>query len=99
MKLRTQFLVLVGGIIAVPFVVSAFMIFVQYAMERRREPLPNYNEIMSWVTKEVPRAIRRHDLDSLGSSRPPELDVIVLDKDLKVESSTVADLAVGAPAG
>ena len=41
MKLRTQFLVLVGGIIAVPFLVSTFMLFEQFYAARGREPLPN----------------------------------------------------------
>jgi len=34
MKLRTQFLVLVGGIIAVPFLVSTFMLFEQFYAAR-----------------------------------------------------------------
>jgi len=95
MKLRTQFLVLVGGIIAVPFLVSTFMLFEQFSAARGREPLPNYPQIMSWINRKVPRAIRRHDFQALEEGRPPGLDIVILDKDDVITSSTIAELPSG----
>ena len=97
MKLRTQFLILVGGIIAVPFLVSAFMLIVQYGMEHRGDPLPNYSQIMAWVSREVPRGVKRHTMDAVDRKRPPGLDIVVLDKNLVISSSTIPDLVVGSP--
>jgi len=98
MKLRSQFVILVGGIIAVPFLVSAFMLLVQLTVVRGREPLPNYEQIRGWVLGHVPRAIKRHDLGALMENRPPGLDIVILDKDEIVTSSTIEELPVGTSA-
>ena len=50
-------------------------------MIRGREPLPNYDQIRSWILGHVPRAIKRHDLAALMENRPPGLDIVILDKD------------------
>jgi len=98
MKLRTQFIILVGGIIAVPFLVSAFMILVQVSMARGREPLPNYEQIRGWVTEHLPRVVKSHDPSALMDSRPAGLDVIILDRDEVVTASTIPELPQGASA-
>jgi signal transduction histidine kinase len=98
MKLRTQFVILVGGIIAVPFLVSAFMLLQQLYAARGREPLPNYQQIMSWVGRKVPRAVKRHELSALAENRPPGLDIVILDKDDMITSSTIDELPPGMPA-
>src|SRR5664280_120391 len=98
MKLRTQFVILVAGIIAVPFLVTAFMLLVRYTAARGREPVPNYAEVMSWVGLKVPRAVHRHDLAALQENRPPGLDIVVLDGSDVISSSTIPELAVGTPA-
>lgn len=95
MKLRTQFVILVGGIIAVPFLVTALVVLVQLSVIRGREPLPNYEQIRSWITGHVPRAARRHDLAALMENRPPGLDILILDKDQVVISSTISELPAG----
>jgi signal transduction histidine kinase len=95
MKLRTQFVVLVGGIIAVPFLATALVLLVQLSVIRGREPLPNYEQIRSWITGHVPRAARRHDLAALMENRPPGLDILILDKDQVVISSTIAEMPAG----
>ena len=95
MKLRTQFLVLVGGIIAMPFLVSTFMLFEQFYAARGREPLPNYPQIMSWINRKVPRAIRRHEFGALAEGRPPGLDIVILDKDDVITTSTIPELPSG----
>src|SRR5271157_2100494 len=95
MKLRSQFVILVGGIIAVPFLVSAFMLLVQLTMDRGREPLPNYEQMRFWMQGHVPRAVRGHDPTALLDHRPTGLEVLILSKDLVVSASTIADLPVG----
>jgi hypothetical protein len=57
---------------------------------RGREPLPNYDQIRSWILGHVPRAIKRHDLAALMENRPAGLDIVILDKDEIVTSSTIA---------
>jgi signal transduction histidine kinase len=95
MKLRSQFVILVGGIIAVPFLVSAFMLLVQLSVARRGEPVPNYELVRSWLQGHLPRAARGHDQNALGENRPPGLDVLVLGRDQVVSASTIAELPVG----
>ena len=97
MKLRTQFVILVAGIIAVPFLVISFMLLVRYTAARGREPVPNYEQVMSWVGLKVPRAVRRHDLAALQENRPPGLDIVVLDGNDVISSSTIPELAAGTP--
>ena len=98
MKLRSQFVILIGGIIAVPFLVSAFMLLVQLTIVRGREPLPNYDQIRSWIGRHVPRAIKRNDLAALTENRPPGLDIVILDRDHVVSTSTIAELPAGTAA-
>ena len=95
MKLRTQFVILVGGIIAVPFLVSALVLVVQMSVIRGREPFPNYDQIRSWIVGHVPRAVHRHDLAALMDHRPPGLDIMILDKNQVVTSSTIVELPAG----
>ena len=95
MKLRTQFFVLVGGIIAVPFLVSAFMFFFQYSVSRRLQPLPNYEQLYAWVTHQVPRALRHDDLAELDRERPTGLDLLILDKTYNVTYSTIPEIPAG----
>ncbi len=94
MKLRTQFVILVGGIIAVPFLVSAFMILVQVSIARGREPLPNYDQIRSWLSEHVSRAARDRDSSALEEDRPPGLDVLILGRE-QVVASTIPELPAG----
>ncbi len=98
MKLRTQFIILVGGIIAVPFLVSAFMLLLQYSVARGHEPMPNYEQIRSWIVRHVPRAVKRHDLAALQDNRPAGLDIVILDKNEVVTTSTIAELQPGTSA-
>jgi signal transduction histidine kinase len=96
-KLRTQFVLLVAGIIAVPFLVSALVLLLQYTAARGREPLPNYSIISEWVRRQVPRAMREHELKALTENRPPGLDIIVLDKSDAISFSTIPEFPPGTP--
>ena len=98
MKLRTQFVILVGGIIAMPFLVSAFMVLVQVTVARGREPLPNYEQIRGWVTQHLPAVVHSHDPSALMDSRPPGLDLVILDRDEVVTASTIPELPQGTSA-
>jgi signal transduction histidine kinase len=96
-KLRTQFFFLVGGIIAVPFLVSAFMLILQFASERRHEPLPNYGQINTWMHRVVPQAVSRHQLSALAENRPPGVDIVILDRMDTISFSTIPELPPGMP--
>jgi signal transduction histidine kinase len=97
MKLRTQFFFLVGGIIAVPFLATAFMLIIQFAVERRHDPLPNYGQINTWLHRQVPRAVSRHELSALAENRPPGVDIVVLDRLDTISFSTIPELPPGMP--
>jgi signal transduction histidine kinase len=97
-KLRTQFMLLVVGIIAVPFLVSAAMLLWQLSAERGREPVPNYGEINSWVRRQVPRAVARHELSALAENRPPGVGIVVVDVHNIISFSTIAELPPGTSA-
>ena len=96
MKLRTQFVILVAGIIAVPFLVTAFMLLLRFSAARGREPMPNYEQVMSWVSHQVPRPSGA-TIWLRWRTRPPGLDVVVIDKGDTISSSTIPELAVGTP--
>ncbi len=98
MKLRTQFVLLVSGIIAVPLLVGALVVMTQYLASRGREPVPNYPTIVSWLRRSVPAAVKRHNLQELAEHRPPGLDLLVLDKDDVISFSTIPELPAGTPA-
>ncbi len=98
MKLRTQFFLLVGGIIAVPFLVSAFTLLMRVAVERGQEPLPNYGSINEWIHRRMPRALERSDLRDVAASRPPGLEFVILDVQDSVTYSTIASIAPGTSA-
>jgi signal transduction histidine kinase len=97
-KLRTQFFILVGGIIVVPFLVTAFMVIVQFSFDRRREPLPNYELFRSWVGRQVPEGVRSRNLAQLLRNRPPGLDIVVLDQSDVVFFSSITELPPGTSA-
>jgi signal transduction histidine kinase len=46
----------------------------------------------------VPRAIRHHELAALGEGRPSGLDIVILDRDDMISSSTIPELPPGTPA-
>ena len=98
MKLRTQFFLLVGGIIMVPFLVSAFALFMQAAVESGHQPLPNYGAMNAWIRHQVPRAIARNNLAVVARSRPLGLEFIILDPSDNVLFSTVPPITSGTPA-
>ena len=98
MKLRTQFFLLVGGIIAVPFLVSAFTLLMRTAVEREHEPAPNYGMITTWIRRQMPRAIQTNNYQRISDGRPPGLELVVLDPEDNVRFSTVAPIASGTPA-
>jgi signal transduction histidine kinase len=95
MKLRTQFVLLVAGIIVVPILVGALVVMFQYTAARGREPTPNYQEIISWVRRQMPRAIRAHAFEELAEHRPPGLDFLILDTADRITYSTIPEFPPG----
>lgn len=98
MKLRTQFILLVAGIIVVPILVGALVVMFQYLSSRGREPAPNYTMVMSWIHREVPRAVRNRDFQQMAAHRPPGLDFLILDDRSMITFSTVPELPSGVSA-
>lgn len=98
MKLRTQFAILIVGIIAVPFLVSSFILLLDYAFSRGQEPFPNYGRVFEWLRQEAPPAGPPNDHAFLND-RPPGLDVIILGADNTVTYSTIPEISVGTPIG
>ncbi len=99
MKLRTQFVLLVAGIIAVPILVGLLVVMFQYLSSRGREPAPNYPTVISWLRTQMPRAVRHHDFRELAEHRPPGLDFLILDPADVITFSTIPELPAGKPAG
>ena len=97
MKLRTQFAFLIIGIIAVPFIVSSLVLFLDYSFSRGQEPLPNYGGIFAWMRREAPRAFRTGNFEALRTRKPEGLDVIMLAPDDSIAFSTIAELPEGTP--
>jgi signal transduction histidine kinase len=60
--------------------------------------MPNYEQIRSWIVRHVPRAVKRHDLAALQDNRPAGLDIVILDKNEVVTTSTIAELQPGTSA-
>jgi len=98
MKLRTQFVLLVAGIIVMPILVGALVVMFQYLASRGREPAPNYAAVISWVRRQMPRAIRRHEFHELAEHRPPGLDFLILDSTDTITYSTIPELQSGTSA-
>lgn len=98
MKLRTQFVLLVAGIIVVPILVGALVVMFQYLSARGREPAPNYPTVISWIHRQVPQAVRSHDFQELAEHRPPGLDFLILDDRNMITFSTIPELPSGIPA-
>jgi signal transduction histidine kinase len=95
MKLRTQFVFLIIGIIAVPFLVTSFILLLDYTFSRGQEPLPNYGHIFAWIRRDAPRAFQTRDFKDLASHKPDGLDVIVLGRDNSIAFSTISQLPEG----
>ena len=99
MKLRTQFVILVGGIIAVPFLVTRL----HGARAAQRDPGPRAPSQLRpdpvLDPGHVPRAVHRHDLAGSDGEPPAGLDVVILDRDQVVISSTIAELPAGISVG
>ena len=99
MKLRTQFILLVAGIIVVPILVGALVVMFQYISSRGREPVPNYPTVISWLRRQVPHAMKAHNLREMSERRPAGLDFMILDDKNVISFSTIPELPAGTPAG
>ena len=98
MKLRTQFVLLVAGIIVVPVLVGSLVVMFQYLTARGREPAPNYTMVIGWLRGQLPHAIRTHNFGELAEHRPPGLDFLILDEKDKITFSTIPELPAGVSA-
>ncbi len=95
MKLKTQFLFLIIGIIAVPFIVTSFILLLDYTMSRGQEPVPNYIRIRSWIRGDAAHAYTTRNFRDLLAHKPDGLDVFVVGSDNTIVFSTIPQLPPG----
>jgi signal transduction histidine kinase len=97
MKLRSQFILLVAGIIVVPFLVTASVLLLQYAEAMRNRRAGENAEVRSWGLRNDPLASRIRDLEKLARRLPPGADIVVFDPDNNILFSTVPQFLPGKP--
>jgi signal transduction histidine kinase len=97
MKLRGQFILLVAGIIVVPFLVTASVLLLQYAEAMRNRRSGDSAEVRSWGRRSDPLASRIRDLEDLARRLPPGADIVVFDPDNNILFSTVPQFIAGKP--
>ncbi len=98
MKLRTQFALLVIGVIVVPFLTGALVPLLGYSLSGSRAHVPDYVRIYSWLRYEAPRAIGAMDFSGLLKSRPADTDFVILSRDDSIVFSTMPELPAGTQA-
>jgi signal transduction histidine kinase len=97
-KLRSQFALLVGGIVVVPFLVAATVLLLQYYNFRSSARDPERVLPGMWIRSGTTRSERTQELADLAKRRPLGMEVVVLGADNTVEFSTLSGFVEGAPA-
>jgi Signal transduction histidine kinase len=90
MKIRTQFQLLIGGIIIVPVIVMGALLLIEYYRAPERTLIPGYRE----VSRIAGTDISQKDWEQLSafiSRKPQNIDFIILDTNSTVLHSTVAE--------
>jgi signal transduction histidine kinase len=98
MKMRTQFILLVAGIIVVPFLVTASVLLLRYVEMRLDRRSGNPPEVASWGRRTGPLSTRLHDLEDLARRLPPGSDIVVFGPNNTILFSTVPLFVPGKPA-
>ncbi len=97
MKMRTQFILLVAGIIVVPFLVTASVLLLQYVEMRRDRRSENPPGVTSWGRRTGPLSTRIQDLEDLSRRLPPGADIVVFGPNNTILFSTVSRFVPGKP--
>lgn len=94
MRIRSQFYILVFGIIVVPLAVFAGLLALQDSRESAVVEVPGYDEVAALTGGSFDRAAWEH-LAGFMSHKPPSMEFTVLDPESRVVFSTIAGHAAG----
>ncbi len=95
MKIRTQFYILIAGIVIVPFLVGFGLFAIQQSRQVESQTVPGYDEI---VKDSGASGLNRDEWDRVSgyiTRRPSDMDFIVIESERTVLFSTVADFPAG----
>lgn len=90
MKIRTQFLMLIAGIVIVPLVAVGALFLFEYSRAPERTLVPGYKEINAISGSDISRE-DWEELKKYLAVKPENIDFIVIDGAATVLYSTVAD--------
>ncbi len=88
MKIRTQFIFLIGGILFIPVLVLGLIHFRDYLEKGEPAVVPSYDEVRSFTSSSIDRASWER-LSEFLAHKPKYIDNIVLDRDFVILYSTV----------
>lgn len=88
MRIRTQFVFLITGIIVIPFLVLGLIRFRDYLSNDETTIVPSYDEVQTFSVGGVDRATWER-LSAFLARKPKHIDNIVLDRNFVVLYSTV----------
>jgi signal transduction histidine kinase len=94
-RLKTQFLLLITGIVLVPFLVVGTLFAMQALDADRQAPLPNYRQITSWLSGVKISAAARRELADFVNRRPEGVESIIIDRNFRIIHSTIPEFAEG----
>ncbi len=95
MKLRTQLMLLVAGIVVVPIVVTASVLFLQYMNAQRNDRGLENGLLSRWMQASGSLAARTRDLHLLAERRPPGTDFVLVSPDDTILFSTIGPFTQG----
>ncbi len=96
MKIRTQFFLLIVGILSVPFLVAGFVIVSWYLQSTERTLVPGYREVSALSGAQIAQADWERTANRIAR-KPDVVDYIVYDANGLVLFSSVADAPQGKP--
>ena len=90
MKIRTQFRILITGILLLPFLVIVFIGVIDYYRSSDRSVVPGYEEVSAISATPIDRTSWKRLSDFL-SRKPARNDYVILDQDMVVLHSTLPE--------
>ncbi|MEJ5188840.1 HAMP domain-containing sensor histidine kinase [Treponema sp. J25] len=88
MKIRTQFYLLIAGIIIIPFLIGGVFFLLQKRNEVQVQPVPGYEDIVRATGKPINREAWE-EISAFLSRRPPWADFIITDAEQRIVFSTL----------
>ena len=94
MKLRTNFFILIVGIIIVPYLVISSFVILRNIFFQEDEEYKKFKNINEWQDKVLPESLKNRDFKLDEKDIPPQTDVLLLSAQNRVLKSTVQDIVV-----